>query len=170
MARNTLQDLEWDSATPVKMIWGTHIVQITKSAFPKFETKVSKIKKPGQGRSQARTIGTSEVADMSIEMTLLDYTFEVLPFMPVMGGNEVEFVITGDVRHVSVRGSYSTQLDRCRILTREGPEWDGSEKEQIMKIGVSVMNRWEKGPDGVWKCPGYESALPSSLALALRKF
>ena len=165
-----LQDLTWDSASCVRIVLGSTRVTFTKFSPPKVDTKTEKVARVGEARATKRTPGRVEIADMTAEVLLTDYTSQILPAMNRHGGTLVQFSIIASVKHPSISGSYNTLLDDCRIVSREGPEFDGSEKALIKKLGISVMQVWEKGSDGIWKCSSYEQALPSSQAKALMAF
>lgn len=167
---NGLSDLTWDSASCARIVLGSSRVTFTKFSPSKVETKVEKVAQVGAPRARRRTPGRTEIADMTGEILLTDYEAQILARQNRHGGDLLIFPIIGSVRHPSIAGSYNTLLDDCRIVSREGPELDGSEKALTKKLGFSVMNVWEKGRDGIWKCSSLEPTLPSSQARALMNF
>ncbi len=167
---NGLRDLTWDSASCARFVLGRTRVPFTKISVPKVETKVEKVPRIGEPRATKRTPGRTEVADLSAELLLTDWEESILPAFNRHGSNLIQFCIIGSVSHPSINGSYNTLLDQCRIVSEEGPEFDGSEKGLIYKLGISVMNVWRKGRDGIWKCSSFEPTLPSALADALIRF
>jgi hypothetical protein len=167
---NGLRDLTWDSASCVRIVIGSTRVVLTKFGLPKVETKTEKPPRIGEARATKRTPGRTEIADVAGEILLTDWTSQILPVMNRHGGNLLQFPIIASVSHPSIAGSYDAMLDDCRIVSQEGPEFDGSEKALMKKLGFSVMQAWERGADGVWKCSSFEAALPSSQARALMQF
>jgi hypothetical protein len=128
------------------------------------------VRRAGGMLADKRTPGVVDIADTSIELLATDYEALVLPRLPRHGGTLVEFVITANVYHPSVLGSFAILCDRARIAKVEGPDFDATEKGLVMKLGVSVMNTWHKGRDGEWKCMALVPTLPSSQAVPLLKF
>ena len=165
-----LADLTWDSASCVRIVLGSSRVPFIKLSLPKVETKTEKVARIGESRATKRTVGRTEIADFEGEILLSDYAAIVLPWFGRHGGNAIQFPVIGNVYHPSVNNSYNVLIDDCRIVSREGPEFDGSEKGLVKKLGFSGMQVWEKGADNVWKCSSYEAALPSSAARALMAF
>ncbi len=165
-----LYDLAWDSAECVRIVLGTTRVVFNKFSPPKVEVKTEKVVRVGESRATKRTPGRTEIADMSAEILLTDYSAHIMPRMPRMGGTLVTFPIIAAVKHPSIAGSFNTLLDECRIVSEEGPEMDGSEKALVMKLGISVMQVWHKNADKIWRCLSYETAMPSEAAKALMQF
>lgn len=163
-----LNDLTWDGSSAFGR-FGSTKVPFTKLERPKVETKTEKIRRLGEQLPTVRTPGAVEIADLSAELLTTDYVALILPRMPRHGGNLIEFPVTMNRRHPAVLGSYSILLDQCRIVSDEESIENG-EKGAIVKIGLSVMNVWEKGLDGIWKCKALMPSLPSSQAVALMQF
>lgn len=168
MPDNGLADLTWDGSSAF-LRFGALKVPFLKFDRPKVETKTEKIRRIGEQLATVRTPGSVEIADISAEMLTTDYVSLILPRMPRHGGNLIEFPITMNRRHPSVIGSYSILLDQCRIVADE-ESIEAGEKGAVYKLGLSVMNVWEKGADGVWKCKALLPTLPSSAARALMQF
>lgn len=164
-----LRDCTWDSANSAFFRFGATKVPLTKFTPSKVEIKTEKVRRIGEMVAQKRTPGAGEVGDVSAEMLVTDYEAFILPRLGKHGGSLIEFQITASVFHPSVIGSYGILLDGCRLTTIEGPEFDGSEKGLIKKLGISVIDLWEKGRDGVWKTLALKP-LPSAAAIALMQF
>ncbi len=164
-----LQDATWDSASCAKIRFGAIVVPFMKFTPPKAEVKTEKPARVGEMLAQKRTPGRGEIGDGSGEILLSDYVKFILPRFPRHGGTFVNFVITITVSHPSVNDSYAALYDGCRMTVLEGPELDGSEKALIKKCSISVMNKFEKGADGIWKALN-QLALPSSQAIPLLQF
>lgn len=164
-----LQDATWDSAACAFFRFGATKIPLTKFTPSSVEVKIEKVRRIGEMVAQKRTPGAAEVSDASLEMLATDHEAFILPRMPRHGGALLEFVITASVFHPSVIGSYGILLDGCRIIKSEGPEFDGSEKGLIKKLGISVVDVWEKGRDGVWKTLSLKP-LPTSQAIPLLQF
>lgn len=167
---NGLQDVAWDSASSARILFGTIIVPVLKFDVPKEEIKTEKVPRVGEVRPTKRTAGRMEIGDIAVEIELSDYEALILPRMPKHGATLIEFVITCNVKHASVAGSYGMLLDGCRIVSREGPSFAPDEKALVKKLGISVMATWERGRDGVWKCLDLNPKLPSSQAQAAMTF
>ena len=168
MAENGLKDLTWDGSSAF-IRFGALKVACLKFDRPKVETKTEKIRRIGEQLPTARTPGATEIADATAEILTTDFATHILPRMPRHGGSLVEFQVTLNRRHRAVIGSYSILLDQCRIISDE-ESIEASEKGAVYKLGISVMNVWEKGADGVWKCKALLPTLPSSAAKALMTF
>jgi hypothetical protein len=168
--QNGLNDLTWDSSACASVVLGSTRVAFTKFAPPKVETKTEKVARIAEQRATRRTPGRTEIADMSAEMLATDFEFKLLPAFNRHGSNLVEFETIVDIRHPSISGSFGLLLTACRIVSEEGPELAADEKGLIYKLGISVMQVWRRGRDGIWKCHSYERALPSSQAAALMQF
>jgi hypothetical protein len=166
---NGLADCTWDSASCAFFRFGSLKVPLLKFGVPKEDIKTEKVRRIGEMRASKRTPGTSEIGDAAIEILLTDYEAFILPRLPKHGGTMVEFVITATVTHPSVKGGYGVLCDACRFVNFEGPEFDGSEKGLVKKLGVSVVDVWEKGQDGIWKTAAL-MPLPSSQAIPLLAF
>lgn len=164
-----LEDCTWDSASSAFLRFGSTKVPLTKCTPPKEDVKTEKIRPIGAMRATKRTPGVSDIADASAEILLTEYTTLILPRLPRHGGTLVEFVVTLSVFHPSVKGSYGMLWDACRFVAHEGPELDGSEKGLIKKLGISILDVWEKGEDGIWKTQSLKP-LPSSQAIPLLQF
>ncbi len=166
-APNALHDLAYDSGSCAGVVIGTTVCTFTKVALPKSEVKVSKISPVGAGRDTRRTAGKLSIADMMTEMLVTDYA-PILNAQNVHGGTEIQHVIIARLAHPGILGSFGTLLDGARIISLEGPDLDGSEKEAIIKLGWSIMNRRDRiGTTRTWKCLGFENTLPSAQAQAL---
>lgn len=161
-----LEDLTYDSSTCARVVIGASRITFTKFSIPKVEVKIEKISPIGAGRATKRTPGKAEVSDLSTEMLATDYK-KLLAAQGTHGGTLIEHEITIGHRHPAIPGEFSTLLGACRIISLEGPELDGSEKGSIVKLGWSVMQRWDRGNDRVWKCLSYETTRPSAQARAL---
>ena len=164
-----LNDCTWDSASCAFIRIGSTKVPLTKFAPAKDEIKTERVRRSGEMRARKRTPGVSEVGDIALEMLTSDYTAFILPRMPIHGGTLLEFIITASVFHPSVPGSFAMLSDGCRIVGREGPEFDMSEKALVHKLSISVVDVWEKGSDNKWKTLSTKP-LPSSQALAAMQF
>lgn len=164
-----LNDVTWDS-TSANIRFGSLKVSVQKLEPSKVEIKTEKLRPVGSALQTRRTPGVAEVADTSAEVLTSDYEALILPRMPVHGGTLVIFQITANHRHVAVAGSYSILLADCRLVSVEGPPLGDGEKGLITKLGISVMRRYDKGRDGIWKTLAYDSRKPSSEAQALMKF
>ena len=170
-ALQSLRDGAWDSATCVSLVLGSTRVSFTKFAIPKLEVKTEKIAPIGAGIATRRTPGKAEVAAVNAEMLLRDYTEQILPHMNKHGGTLTEFNVVARVGHPSIEGSFNALLDVCRVLSWEGPEFDGSEKALVMKLIIDPMFVFHKsGATGLWKCLHYDAAKPSSQAKALMRY
>lgn len=166
---NGLQDCTWDSASSAFIRFGSTKIALVKFTPSKVDVKVEKVRRIGSMIADKRTPGTVEIGDASIEILATDYEAFVLPRLPVHGGTLVPFVVTASVTHPSVLGSYGVLLDNNRIIGKEGPEFDASEKALIVKLTLSTMDVWEKGRDGTWKTLSLKP-LPSSQAVPLLQF
>lgn len=165
---NGQQSVTWDGGS-ARAVFGTTRAPFVKFEVPKTEVKTSKPRRLGEMRATVRTPGAIEISDIAAEMLTSDYVKFILPRMPKHGGTLIVFPVTLNRRHPAVEGSYGILMDDCRIVSvEEGVE--PGEKEAIKKIGLSVMNVWERGGDGVWKCLSLEDALPSAQAKALMDF
>ena len=164
-----LDDCTWDSASCAYFRFGATKVPLTKFEPAKDEIKTERVRRIGEMRARKRTPGTSELADIEVELLATDYTTFILPRMPKHAGTLVEFIITASVFHPSVAGSYGILCDGVRIVGQAGPTFDGSEKGLIKKLTLSVIDVWERGTDGVWKTLSTKP-LPSSQAVAAMQF
>lgn len=165
---NAQQSVTWDGGS-ARAVFGTTRIPFTKFEVPKTEIKTSKVRRLGEMLAKVRTPGAAEIADVAAEMLTSDYVKLVLPRMPKHGGTLIEFTVTLNRRHPAVQGSYGIMMDQCRIVAiEEGVE--SGENAALKKLGLSVMNVWERGEDGVWKCLTFEDALPSAQARALMDF
>lgn len=167
---NGLNDVTWDGATSVAMRFGTTKVPILKLSPPKVELKREKIRRVGEQVASRRTPGAGEVGDMTVELLSADYMTFILPRMGRHAGGEIEFVTTCTIAHPSVTGSLSRLMDHCSIVSIEGPDIESSEKGLITKLGISVLDLWEKGSDGKWKTLFRKAGMTSADAAALLKF
>jgi len=161
-----IRDLAYDSGSCAAVVVGTTICTFTKFATPKTEVKVSKISPVGAGRATKRTPGKAEVSDLMTEMLVTDYEV-LLAAQNVHGGTLLEHEIVARLAHPGILSSFSTLLSGARIISLEGPELDGSEKETIIKLGWSIMQRWDRAGSRTWKCLSYETTKPSAQAQAL---
>lgn len=146
-----LNNATWDSASCVAFRWGATKVPCTKLTPAKIDIKTEKVPRIGEMLASVRTPGRAEIADMTVEMLLSDYEAQVMPRLPVHAGTFIPFQLTAEVGHVSVKGRWAVLFDGIRIVGEEGPEFDGSEKALIIKLTLSVMDRWTKGRDGIWR-------------------
>lgn len=165
-----LHDTTWDTAASLAIRFGALKAAVTKLSPPKEDVKVEKIREVGSMHATKRTIGVVDVSDGTIEMLATVYEAMILPRLPKHGGTLTQFVITSTYSHPSIEGSLGYLYDRARIIGEEDPPVEASEKGAIVKLTVSVMKKWRKGRDGVWKCLGLEPGLPSSTAQALLSF
>lgn len=165
-----LEDCTWDSASCAFLRWGATKVPVQKFTPSKVEIKREKVRRVGEQVAGKRTPGAGEVTDATAEILATDYEEFVLPRLGLHAGSDIEFVITQTATHPTVRGSLGTLLDHVSIVSIEGPELDGSEKPQIIKLGLSVMDRWDKGRDGKWKALYRKSTMTSSDAQAQLQF
>jgi hypothetical protein len=170
MANNALHDTTWDTAASLALRFGALKVPLVKLSPPKEDVKVEKIREVGNMLATKRTPGIVEVGDGTAELLASVYEALILPRMPKHGGTLTQFVITSTYSHPSVEGALGFLYDRCRIIGEEDPAIESSEKGAIVKLTVSVMERWKKGRDGVWKCLALKPGLPSSTAQALLSF
>jgi len=162
-----LRDLAYDSGACAGVVIGTTVCTFTKLGVPKNEIKVEKISPVGAGRATRRTPGKAEIADMMTEMLVADYA-PILNAQNVHGGTEIQHEIITRLAHPGIIGSFGTLLSGARIISIEGPDLDGSEKGAIIKLGWSIMERWDRiGTSRTFKCLGYETAKPSAQAKAL---
>lgn len=164
MADQGLNGIAWDSASSVTIHAGTTKIPLYKLGIPKMEIKVAKVRSIGAMLAEKRTIGAAEVADIAAEIEATYYEALLLPRLPKHGGTLTEFPITTTIQHPSVKGALVFGLDRCRIISDEGPEFDAEsgEKPLIIKLGISVMAKFVKGRDGILKCLDVKPTLPSS--------
>jgi hypothetical protein len=166
-----LDDCTWDSASSAFFRFGSTKIPLTKFTPPKDEIKTERVRRAGEMRARKRTPGVSEVSDISVELLASDYKTFILPRMGRHGGTLIEFIITASVFHPSVQGSYGILCDGGRIVTSEGPEFAMDEKGLIKKLGISVIDVWERGDDGVWKTLALKTPqMASSLAQAAMQF
>jgi len=165
---NGLSGLTWDGGSAF-LRFGSLKTPFLKFDRPKVETKVEKIRRLGAQLAELRTPGAVDIGDIAAEMALTDYVELILPRMPRHGGSLITFPVTLNRRHPAITGSYSILCDDCRIISDE-ESLENGEKAAVIKLGISVMNVWEKGADGVWKCKALIATLPSSQAKALMSF
>lgn len=165
---NGQQSVTWDGSS-ARAVFGTTRAPFLKFQVPKTEVKTSKPRRLGEMRATVRTPGAIDIADIAAEMLDSDYVSIILPRMPKHGGTLITFPVTLNRRHPAVQGSYGILMDDCRIVSIE-EDVESGEKEAIKKLGLSVMNVWERGGDGIWKCLSFENALPSAQARALMDF
>src|SRR5262249_37015566 len=130
---------------------------------------VEKIRRLGEQLASVRTPGSAEIPDIAAEILVTDYVEIILPRMPKHGGSLITFPVTANRRHPAITGSYGIIFDACRIVKR-GETIENGEKGAVKKLGLSVMNVWERGADGVWKCLALLPTVPTAQAKALMQF
>jgi len=165
---NGQQSVDNDGGSAIAR-FGTTKAPFLKLDEPDVDVKTEKIRRIGEMRATVRTPGAEEIGDLAAEMLLTDYVSIILPRMSKHGGTLIEFPVTLNHRHPAVSGSFSILFDQCRIVKLGGTIENG-EKALIKKLGISVMQVWEKGGDGIWKCLSLEPTLPSVQASALMDF
>ena len=166
-----LDEATWDSASCVRgMRWGSTLVPVLKATPPGLEVKLDRSRAVGEMLGQRRTPGAGEISDASVEVRLSDYVALILPKMPKHGGTLIAWTITLTISHPSVKGSYGQIWEACRITKHDAaPELAADEKTLVKKLGLSVMNHWERGDDGIWKST-FALDLPMSAMAAAFKF
>jgi len=167
---NGLSSVAYDSGSSARFLMGTLIVPVRKLTPPKVETKTDKVRSTGSTLAKKRTIGVVEIGDAVAEIELGYYKDLILPRYGEHGATLIEFVCTLSVKHPSLTGSYAQLYDHCRIVGLEGPEISDDEKALVKKVTISLMNVFEKGDDGKWKCLNFDDAKPSSQAKAAMTF
>lgn len=161
----SLRNLAFDGSTG-RIRFGAQAVLLTKIQLPKEELKEGKERYIGEQVARARTPGVLDVGMLEIETTSAAFVGIILPAWQVHGNNFPEFPVTVSDRHPLVSGPYSRILDRCRFLNIE-EAIENSEKASIVKLGLSVIEVFRRGTDGIWKTLGYEPSLGSAAAQAL---
>lgn len=165
-----IQQATWDTGVCWSMRWGVTKIPLMKFTAPTFEIKVEKPRRLGEMIGEVSTPGVAEVSNADCEMLLTDYSAVILPRMPAHGGTLIHFVVSKDIRHPTIQGSYSALYDGARIISHGGPDGSGDEKGAIKKLGLMLINAYEKGADGQWKCLAQMSRRPSAELRALMKF
>jgi hypothetical protein len=168
MAQQGQNDLTYDSAgTIINIVFGIQLVPFMKFTPPKVTTKTDKPDIVGEGLSSVQTPGRTTIDDGNGEILLTHWKDIILPAFNKHGSNLLRFNVIRSIRHPSIKGSYAELYELCRIVGREGPETDGSEKALTKKVTISAMNVWERADGGAWKCAAFLTKLPSSEAAAL---
>ncbi len=168
MATNGLDDVTWDS-TSARLRFGITSAPCTKFDRPKVERKREKVLRVGEELASKRTPGIVDIGDVSAEMLATDWVSVVLPRMPAQGWAGIEFTVTLVRKHPSVTGLYSILMDRCSIVSSE-ESVGADEKGAIVKFSLSVMNVFERGADGIWKCMARLPKSTSAQGAALMTF
>lgn len=140
------------SAPSVRLRWNTSALGgVISLELPKSTLKEEVLVLLGEQSPSVRTEGIMEFGKAKATLTATGWALwlAVLPdqFM------NVEFPITGNQRNVQIPYSYSTILDRCRIVDHQPAKWGGDEKSTNHDLELSVMNILVRGADGVWKTP-----------------
>lgn len=120
--------------------------------MPKVEVKEELITLLGEQMPSVRTEGMVSFDKAKLVLTAVGWK-EWLGLLPDEYMN-TEFPLTGNQRHVTVPGSYSTILGRCRIMSKQNGKWGGDEKGTPVNLEIQPMFVLERGSDGKWKTAG----------------
>lgn len=158
----SLRNIAFDGATG-RIRFGSVAVPCLKVTVPKEEVKKEKLAYIGEQIKTVRTLGQLEVGTCEVEMTTAIYAGVILPRLQSHATNLVEFPVTLLERHPQIASPYSIILDRCSIIgTNESKE--NSEKAQIIKLTLDVIQVYRRGADGQWKTLAWKPTLGASAA------
>jgi hypothetical protein len=120
--------------------------------LPKVDLKEELITLIGEQMPSVRTEGMITFDKAKLTLTAVGWK-QWLALLPDRY-MDYEFPIVGNQRHVTVPGSYSTILGRCRIVSKQNGKWGGDEKGTPVNLELQPMFVLERGDDGKWKTAG----------------
>ncbi len=146
---NATNGLNFDGSSVRLRLSRSALGGIVKLSLPEITLKEEKIVLLGDQSVSVRTPGIMEIGDGALTITQVGWK-AWLAVLPDEWMN-VEFQVTGNQRHATIRGSYGTILDRCRMTKKKPSEWANDEKNATQEITLSCMSVIERGDDGKWK-------------------
>ena len=147
----------------VRLRWNTSAIGgVVSLELPKQAMKEELITLLGEQSPSVRTEGMLEIDKAKATLTGVGW-MDWLAVLPDQYMN-FEFPLTGHQRHATIVGSYSTILDRCRIVSKQNGKWGGDEKSTPVELEIQPMIMLERGKDGVWKTAGRRVGASTSVS------